>query len=69
MKLPMLLLDDNGVASNVRNELGKVMVEAPWARRKRITAVRHRPNFLRRRKPGQIGEVVKLEPSELIARR
>ena len=69
MKLPMLLLDDKNVASNVRNELGAIMVEAPWERRKRITTVRHRPNFLRRRKTGQLGEVVKISAAELIARR
>jgi len=68
MKLPMLLVDIEGEVSSVQNMLGEIMVEAPEERRKRITAVKRRPFFLRRRKPGAIGDVEKLTPAELIAR-
>ncbi len=68
MKLPMLMLDEDGMAQPVREELGMVMVEDPIARRKRITAYKPRPWFLRRRKAGVIGEVKKISAAELIAR-
>ena len=53
----------------IRKQLGEIMVETPWERRKRITAIKHRPNFLRRRKAGVVGEVVKISAAEIIARR
>ena len=69
MKLPMLLVDENNMATPVRNELGRIMVEAPIARRKRITMVKRRPWFLRRRKIGAVSRVAKLSSAEIIARR
>lgn len=69
MKLPMLLIGLDGEPTPVQNMLGEIMVEAPWQRRKRITAIKYRPNFLRRRKPGVVGKVEKLTAAEIIARR
>ena len=69
MKLPMLLIGLDGETTPVQNMLGKIMVETPWERRKRITAIKYRPNFLRRRKPGVVGKVEKLTAAEIIARR
>lgn len=69
MRLPMLLIDACDMAQPVREQLGMVMVESPIARRKRITMVKHRPWFLRRRKCGNIGMVKKLDAAEIIARR
>lgn len=69
MKLPMLIINPDELATSVRNMLGEIMVETPWERRKRITTVKHRPNFLRRRKIGVVGEVVKLTAADIIARR
>ena len=69
MKLPMLIISEDEIAEPVRKQLGNLIVEAPWARRKRITAVKRRPNFLRRRKAGRIGTVEKITAEELIARR
>ena len=68
MRLPMLIIEADGMARPVRNELGAVMVEDPIARRKRITAIRHRPWFLRRRKSGAVSEVTRLSAAEIIAR-
>ena len=59
MKLPMLVIGEDGLSQPVRDELGMVMVESPIARRKRITAYKPRPWFLKRRKTGVIGEVTK----------
>lgn len=68
MKLPMLIIGSDGMAQPVRNELGTVMVEDPIARRKRITAIKHRPWFLRRRKMAPVGEITRLSAAEIIAR-
>lgn len=69
MSLPMLLVGLDGEPSPVQHTLGQIMVEDPWERRKRITAIKHRPNFLRRRKTGIVGAVEKLSAAEIIARR
>lgn len=69
MRLPMLIVGVEGTATPVQKTLGDIMVEAPWERRKRITAIKHRPNFLRRRKIGIVGNIEKISAAELIARR
>lgn len=69
MSLPMLIVGVDGAATQVQKLLGDIMVEAPWERRKRITAIKHRANFLRRRKAGTVGPVEKISAAELIARR
>lgn len=69
MRLPMLILGLDGKPSAVQQTLGQIMVEDPWERRKRITCVKHRSNFLRRRKMGIVGQVEKISAAELIARR
>jgi len=68
MRLPMLLVDEANMAHAVRDQLGAVIVELPVERRKRITMVKHRSWFLRRRKTGRIGIVEKLSAAEIIAR-
>lgn len=68
MKLPMLIIGEDNVATPVRNELGMVMVESPIQRRKRITTIKQRGWFLRRRKVGVIGEITKITAKEIIAR-
>ncbi|MBL4598358.1 MAG: hypothetical protein JKX93_05245 [Rhizobiaceae bacterium] len=69
LSLPMLILDSDNLASPVRKLLGELMVEDPIERRKRFRTVRHRPNFLRRRKMGVVGKVVRIDAAEIIARR
>ncbi len=68
LKLPMLLIGVDGQPTAVQNMLGELMVSTPRERRRRITTVRHRPNFLRRRKMGVVGVVEKLTPADIIAR-
>ncbi len=68
MKLPMLVIDAENRTTALTRQLGALMVESPIGRRKRLSGVRHRPNFLRRRKPGMIGPVETLTPAEIIAR-
>jgi len=67
--LPMLILDENNSASPVRKLLGEIMVEKPIDRRKRFRTIKHRPNFLRRRKVGVVGTVERITAAEIIARR
>ena len=69
MKLPMLIRGIDGKATQVQQTLGDILVETPWERRKRITAIKHRPNFLRRRKEGVVSPVERITAAELIARR
>ncbi len=68
MKLPMLMVDAGNIAKNVRQQLGAVMIEDPIARRKRITSLKRRPWFLRRRKTGRVCVIKPLHASEIIAR-
>ena len=68
MKLPMLMIGADNMAHPVREELGMVMIEDPIERRKRISTIKQRPWFLRRRKVGIVGEVQKITAAEIIAR-
>jgi len=67
LNIPMLMIDEAGRA-NVVKEAGLYAPEAPAPRRRRVTSLKNRPNFLRRRQAGKVGPVVKLAASEIIAR-
>lgn len=69
MRLPMLIIGADERAEPLREQLGAILVEAPYQRRKRFATLKHRPWFLRRRKPGTVGPVTKISGEELIARR
>jgi hypothetical protein len=68
LKLPMLVVEADEIARPVREQLGAIMVEDPVERRKRITAVKRRPWFLRQRKTGIVGPVTRISGAEIIAR-
>jgi hypothetical protein len=68
LQLPMLIIESDSTARPLCDQLGTIMVEKPVARRKRITAPRHRPNFLRRRKTGMVSNIVRISGQELVAR-
>ena len=65
--LPMLMIDEAGVAHVVKN-VGVETDTSPKPRRRRVTSLKSRPNFLRRRKAGVVGPVRVLEAHEIIAR-
>ncbi|PCH47339.1 MAG: hypothetical protein COC23_02060 [Hyphomicrobiales bacterium] len=67
LNLPMLMIDQNGEAQVVKNA-GLETENTPRPRRRRVTALKYRPNFLRRRKPGIVGPIVVLDAREIIAR-
>lgn len=68
LRVPMVMLDESGEAVPVARHMGELIIEEAIARRKRFSALKHRPWFLRRRKTGLPGPVTRLEPHEIIAR-
>ncbi|MEM8749966.1 MAG: DUF6101 family protein [Pseudomonadota bacterium] len=67
MGLPMLMVDQTGEISTVR-DAGVLIGDQPQPRRRKTSSVKHRPNFLRRRKMGVVGPVVRIDAEEIIAR-
>ncbi|MFD0915982.1 DUF6101 family protein [Pseudahrensia aquimaris] len=65
--VPMVMIDAQG-AQTIVKDAGILTEHTPQPRRRRISSLKHRPNFLRRRKTGVVGEVRKLEAREIIAR-
>ena len=67
-RLPMLLVESDGVARNLEESLGAVRKADPKARRKRPTSMSRRPRFLARRKAGNLGLRLVIDGEEIIAR-
>ena len=67
-RLPMLLVESDGVARNLEETLGSVRKADPKARRKRPTSMSRRPRFLARRKAGNLGLRLVIDGEEIIAR-
>ncbi|EFL88847.1 DUF6101 family protein [Ahrensia sp. R2A130] len=67
LALPMLSIDHTGAVEVVKDAAGLVS-RTPKPRRRRVSNIAHRPHFLRRRKPGMLGPVVRISGEELIAR-
>ena len=65
--LPMLLVDEQGNATVVKDYAGVASL-SPKPRRRRRALMPNRPNFMRRRKMGIVGPVERLHAREIIAR-
>ena len=65
--LPMLLVDEQGNATKIKDHAG-VAALTPKPRRRRRSLMPNRPNFMRRRKMGIVGPVERLHAREIIAR-
>lgn len=65
--LPMLMVDEIGNTTVVK-DYGCLSSQAPKPRRRRASMLSQRPNFMRRRKMGMVGPVVRLTAREIIAR-
>lgn len=65
MRLPMLIIGADLIARPIRERLGQIMVDPALPRRKRFGLLKHRPWFLRRRKPGIVGPVTRISGEEL----
>lgn len=66
-RLPMLLVEADGVARPLEETIGQVRVDPPRARRQGHAARRRRPRFLVRRKPGRLGLRLVVNGEELVA--
>ena len=67
-RLPMLLIEADGVARTLEESLGAVRKGEPKARRKRPTSMPRRPRFLARRRAGNLGLRLVIDGDEIIAR-
>jgi hypothetical protein len=67
-RLPMLLIEADGVARTLEESLGAVKTEPPRERRKGRPVHTRRPRFLARRKPGDLGLRLVVDGEEIIAR-
>jgi hypothetical protein len=67
--LPMLLVEEDGVARALDEKLGDVKIAAPKERRQGRASYRRRPRFLARRRTGGLGMRLVIEGTEIIARR
>ncbi len=67
-RLPMLLVESDGVARSLEESLGQVKTAPTRQRRKRASSQPRRPRFLARRKTGNLGLRLVVEGEEIIAR-
>lgn len=67
-RLPMLLIEADGVARTLEESLGLVRKGAPVERRKGRASTQRRPRFLARRKTGDLGVRMVVDGEEIIAR-
>jgi hypothetical protein len=68
-RLPMLLIEADGVARTLEESLGEsVKTLPPQERRKRRMQADRRPRFLARRKQGNLGLRLVVDGEEIIAR-
>jgi hypothetical protein len=67
-RLPMLLIESDGVARTLEDSLGLVKKGPPAERRKGRASTQRRPRFLARRRTGELGVRMVIDGQEIIAR-
>lgn len=67
-RLPMLLIEADGVARTLEESLGTVKTAPVKERRKRSSLKQRRPRFLARRRTGDLGLRLVVDGEEIIAR-
>jgi len=67
-RLPMLLVESDGVARTLEESLGNVKKRAAQERRQGSTVARRRPRFLARRRKGSLGLRLVVDGEEITAR-
>ncbi|MCT7373602.1 DUF6101 family protein [Chelativorans salis] len=67
-RLPMLLVEADGVARTLEESIGQVKAEPPKERRKGRVVRQRRPRFLARRRRGALGLRLVVDGDEIIAR-
>lgn len=68
-RIPMLMVEADGIARPLENHLGDVRTYAAKPRRRHSYFAARRPRFLVRRTTGKLGVTMKIEGKEIIARR
>ena len=68
-KLPMLMIDADGTASPLDDQLGPIKKKASKPRRRHAALTGRRPRFLMRRSTGKLGVRMAIKGEEIIARR
>lgn len=68
-RIPMLMVEADGIARPLENHLGDIRTQAARPRRRHSYFAARRPRFLVRRTTGTLGVTMKIEGKEIIARR
>ncbi len=68
-RIPMLMVEADGIARPLENHLGDVRTDTTKPRRRHSYFASRRPRFLVRRTTGKLGVAMKIEGKEIIARR
>ncbi|TWF57258.1 DUF6101 family protein [Neorhizobium alkalisoli] len=68
-RIPMLMVEADGVARPLENHIGEVKAHVVKQRRRHSYFADRRPRFLVRRTTGTLGVAMKIEGKEIIARR
>jgi len=68
-RIPMLMVEADGIARPLENHIGDVRTHATKPRRRHSYFADRRPRFLVRRTTGKLGVTMKIEGKEIIARR
>lgn len=68
-RIPMLMVEADGVARPLENHIGEVRAQGAKLRRRHSYFADRRPRFLVRRTTGNLGVAMKIEGKEIIARR
>jgi hypothetical protein len=68
-RIPMLMVEADGVARPLENHIGDVRSQGSKPRRRYSYFAARRPRFLVRRETGSLGVAMKIEGKEIIARR
>lgn len=67
-RIPMLMVEADGIARPLEEHLGEVRARPPKPRRRHSYFAERRPRFLVRRSTGSLGLMMKIEGREIIAR-
>jgi hypothetical protein len=68
-RIPMLMVEADGIARPLENHLGDLRTATTKPRRRHSYFAERRPRFLVRRATGSLGVIMKIEGKEIIARR
>ncbi|KQQ38057.1 hypothetical protein ASG19_02990 [Rhizobium sp. Leaf306] len=68
-RIPMLMVEADGIARPLENHLGDLRTATTKPRRRHSYFAERRPRFLVRRATGSLGVILKIEGKEIIARR